>query len=329
MSLSVVSYNLLSTDLASPTYHTRCIPENLATVTRFERLKTRLGTLMIGSRPIFCFQELSDTWIELLIPYLQSEDYTLIYDSQWLGVGTAYPNGLYRLQELKFVSIGNMLKHQLHRHDLSGSEPMALTPIKAWCESPDDAWELASKQKRRLLQLTLIGVDSHLPFCVFNVHLPCAFRTPMVMLIHAALTLETVQTLAETKPYVLAGDFNFRPGSPAYRLMTEGGDRRSDFEPSHIYITPELGANVIPVRSAYVVAETREPRFTNYSWTRDMPEHFYDTIDYVFVSPEFKVESVSKLRDDMPTMTFPNADEPSDHLPISATLQFDDLSDIR
>ena len=42
------------------------------------------------------------------------------------------------------------------------------------------------------------------------------------MSIHAALSTRRAQTLANGAPLVFLGDFNFKPGDGAYRLVTEG-----------------------------------------------------------------------------------------------------------
>jgi endonuclease/exonuclease/phosphatase family metal-dependent hydrolase len=50
--------------------------------------------------------------------------------------------------------------------------------------------------------------------------MPCVFWEPRVMVIHAALVTQRIQTLARGAPAVLIGDFNFKPGDAAYNLVT-------------------------------------------------------------------------------------------------------------
>lgn len=68
-------------------------------------------------------------------------------------------------------------------------------------------------------------------FCVSTYHMPCAFRTPGVMLVHSVLLLKHVQQFVrdkrscstdglEQEPSILVGDFNFKPGSLMYNAIT-------------------------------------------------------------------------------------------------------------
>lgn len=79
-----------------------------------------------------------------------------------------------------------------------------------------------------------------------------------------------------------------------------------------------------PLRSAYVEANGEEPNFTNYAKVLEKPI-FVDTLDYIFLSPEWKVDGVRDLphRDDVGG-PLPNKDEPSDHILISAQVALRD-----
>ena len=78
-----------------------------------------------------------------------------------------------------------------------------------------------------------------------------------------------------------------------------------------------------PLKSAYMVKNGREPSFTNYAQTKMDPQPFIDCLDYIFMSDEWIVNSVK----DLPTQEevkgpMPTLIEPSDHLMISADLDF-------
>jgi len=75
-----------------------------------------------------------------------------------------------------------------------------------------------------------------------------------------------------------------------------------------------------PLLSAYKVANGREPDFTNFNQTVGKPT-FCDTLDYIFHSSEWTVDSVLELshRDNV-AGPLPNRSEPSDHLLLAATL---------
>jgi mRNA deadenylase 3'-5' endonuclease subunit Ccr4 len=74
------------------------------------------------------------------------------------------------------------------------------------------------------------------------------------------------------------------------------------------------------MRSAYQVHCGFEPKFTNWAKVKSQ-EPFIDTLDYIFLSPHWKVQSVLPLPElsDVPG-PMPTAEEPSDHLLISAEI---------
>eukprot|EP00439_Symbiodinium_sp_Y106_P060456 s2496_g8.t3 len=59
-------------------------------------------------------------------------------------------------------------------------------------------------------------------FVVSTYHMPCFFRDMKVMVIHASLAAQCALEFAGDLPLILAGDFNFRPGSSPYVLLTNG-----------------------------------------------------------------------------------------------------------
>ncbi|CAM9752741.1 unnamed protein product, partial [Phaeothamnion confervicola] len=105
--------------------------------------------------------------------------------------------------------------------------------------------------------------------CVGTYHMPCVFFNPPVMTIHTALVAQLMKRLSGNDPQILAGDFNFVPGSACYRIVTEGRLEQSAAE----YPTPppwETEASggwepalEAPLRSAYRECDGREPDFTN------------------------------------------------------------------
>lgn len=189
-------------------------------------------------------------------------------------------------------------------------------------------------------------------FLISNYHMPCAFYAPPVMNIHSEMVARRVQTLAadvydslgedtkedgiDTVPYILAGDFNIMPDSPHYKLITTGSLDKSDptFPPAKFGVDWTVEAEAMD--SAYAEIGL-EPEFTNYAHIQDQEDPFIGTLDYIFLSRKakttriidekvagewWKVNGVTKL----PSVAasggpFPNANEPSDHLLISADLE--------
>lgn len=98
-------------------------------------------------------------------------------------------------------------------------------------------WTVAESRKNTCVFLRLRakeGSDQDSHFCIATYHMPCVFWDQRVMVIHSALAAQTVQQLAGADPYILAGDFNFKPGSSPYRLITQGHLSNSD----EFYVEP-------------------------------------------------------------------------------------------
>uniref|UniRef100_A0A7S2SSQ8 Endonuclease/exonuclease/phosphatase domain-containing protein n=2 Tax=Rhizochromulina marina TaxID=1034831 RepID=A0A7S2SSQ8_9STRA len=180
-------------------------------------------------------------------------------------------------------------------------------------------------------------------FVVATYHMPCVFWAPQVMAIHTALLVQHVAASAAGRPFVLAGDFNFLPGSACYNLAVTGtmdpadpayphgaaigssrqgatgveGDSASE---SGQQWSPETG---LTLRSAYAEDNGHEPEFTNFAKVKDDPE-FIGTLDYIFLGGrEWRVDgtlplpALGQVRSGGP---FPTLNEPSDHLLIAADL---------
>ena len=232
---------------------------------------------------------------------------------------------------------------------------------------PINPWEYSERRFNVLLTATLKEKESGNMFCVGNYHMPCAFYAPPVMTMHCDLAARRVQKLAQEQhpgnkgksnqedeqqreqstslpnkslPYIVAGDWNIKPGDPAYKLLTTGN--MSSDDPA--YPAPAVSKynedktlmmwkpTIHPMRSAYAICHGQEPDFTNYAAPRttlEGDECFIDTLDYVFLSPEWKVISTPELpsREGVKG-PFPNLDyrEPSDHILISAKLELDTRS---
>jgi endonuclease/exonuclease/phosphatase family metal-dependent hydrolase len=146
------------------------------------------------------------------------------------------------------------------------------------------------------------------------------FKSPPVMMIHCALSTQLIQRIAGSLPYVLTGDFNIKPDSSMYQLLTEG-KVEGDADMPKTREGENWSPIVKPMRSAYKALLGREPEFTNYAKCLN-DEPFVGTLDYVFVSPEWAVKDVEKLPS-LSEMTgpLPIATEPSDHLLVAATLE--------
>lgn len=224
-------------------------------------------------------------------------------------------------------------------------------------EKDIDPWEMSENRYNVLLTVTLCHRAGDCTFSISNYHMPCAFFAPAVMNIHTEMVSKRVQDLAadswksirsdecstetpqegiKTIPYILAGDFNILPDSAQYKILTSGELAKSDPTYPPTKHGKEWKVESLPMDSAYGLGGS-EPEFTNYAHTKDDPDPFIGTLDYIFLSKKegvssnhgesggcerWKVHCTLKLpcKDDSGG-PFPNAKEPSDHLMIAADLE--------
>jgi 2',5'-phosphodiesterase len=325
-----MQYNVLSSHLASPDYFTSCKPSYLDASYRFESLCKKLDR-ETSSNSIICLQEISMEWAGLLYPYFSQRNYQLVtglYGGKfngYMGVAIAVPQDRYdlvstnikRIADTKFIPKAPLLTiiQKLMRFflDLIGIRPV---------QSP---WATATAIFNQMVTVELKCKESEEQFLVGCYHMPCKFRMPEVMTIHASLATQHLQKLARGRPYIFAGDFNIKPDSNTYKLLTEGTIESNESTKSDIPPTLDGDSwrmDVAPLRSAYKIAMGSEPDFTNYARIRDDPV-FIDTLDYIFLSPQWLVDSVDELPHRSAVQEYgplPTENEPSDHLPLYVNL---------
>jgi mRNA deadenylase 3'-5' endonuclease subunit Ccr4 len=111
-----------------------------------------------------------------------------------------------------------------------------------------DPWFMSQNRFNQLVTVKLQDKKTKKSFAIGNYHMPCAFYAPHVMTIHTDLAARHVQRLASgamdnnsndendndetstaatatttsSMPYILAGDWNIKPGDASYNLLTTG-----------------------------------------------------------------------------------------------------------
>ena len=199
----------------------------------------------------------------------------------------------------------------------------------------EDPWKLSATRKntvvfvelcRKSMKNTENNVFNNPSFCVATYHMPCIFWVQSTLVIHAALVLQYLQSLAKEKPLIFAGDFNITPCSAPYRLYMEGElDPKTTPEYPHPASPMDPWKPVVkPMRSVMKEYFTSEPDCTNYA-TIFSTEPFIETLDYILISENIDIVEatpIPKKESLLPLGPFPRKDsEPSDHLPLSATLR--------
>jgi len=324
--------------------------------TRLKRVFKKLLP-MIQRNAIICLQECSMLWVGELHTFFQKRGYHLVasmYGSPFngnMGVAIAFPVRVYEAQQTSIQRVSEMKRWMPRKTETGASsngDPLhALLDLAGYFASPFflegrgitlndgdedeeqpgvDIWDYSRGRQNTMVALKLKPRQSeHSSFVVATYHMPCAYWSPQVMVIHTALAAQCAHKFANGHPLILAGDWNFKPGSAPYQLLTTA--RLPGTHPAHPgYPDGEswcIESGLEAMKSAYAEKNPGgEPEFTNYAWVRDDTDPFIGTLDYIFVSQSTEIVSVGKLpairscRDPLPT-----GEEPSDHLMLSARLR--------
>jgi 2',5'-phosphodiesterase len=325
----IVTYNILSSSLADPDYYTSCDAQNLKSEIRLERIFAKL-TPEIANKALICLQEVSTLWAGELHRFFLKNNYyfiTALYGTKnngYMGVGFAFPLSEYSLEELKIERIADLRQWpKISIFEVWGRNLLHNITKKLGLKTinRDHPFSYAKSRLNQWIFARLKYRETNQNIVVANYHMPCAFFAPQVMTLHATMVIQRLQKLAENDPFVLAGDFNITPNNPQYQLITTG-----NLDPNNVAYPHKIedeSWNIkldFPLRSAYREILGKEPDLTNYSQVKNK-ETFISTLDYIWLSPQWKVNSVLPLPSrDEAKGPFPNQNEPSDHLLIAADL---------
>ena len=321
--IRIVSYNVLSSGLCEPSYYTRCKPEDLAPETRLKRVSTILER-ETQQQAVICLQEVSQDWLGPLSVFFASKGYTLtsaLYGyrkNNYMGVAIAWPNAL-ELKRLEHKRLADLLPEVPRKED-----PPFLTALWHRLFPPEKPFDVAAESARRYNVVIFAEfAKNKIPFTVATYHMPCLFGSvakEQVMVVHAAKLAHLVHDFANDNPYVLAGDFNIKPKDPCYDMLTKN-QLPTD------YVPPDsTGFSMPPTSlvSAYADKVGAEPELTNFAFSRNQKEPFVGTLDYIFLSKSWTVNDVKPTprlsQINLASGSFPDATQPSDHVPIAADL---------
>ena len=356
----VTTFNVLSSHLAAPDYFRNCKREYLAQEYRLSKVKERLD-VETAHGAVICLQEVSTLWAGELHTYFANRGYhltTALYGKKfngYMGVAIAVPTGKYEVEACDIQCIGDT-KKVAREAKLTGFRRLlnrganALRALKIMKQKQENPWQLAARRANQMICVKLkpkegtssgdvmetnSGGES---FVVGTYHMPCMFRTPQVMMIHCALSAQHIHKFANGSPYVYCGDFNIKPDSTMYNMLTEGRIANPAIaeNPAHIRVAGDVWEcePYVPLQSAYKEALGKEPDFTNYAQVLNEAP-FIDTLDYIFLSSggrqekeagaamarRWRVESVLNIpHRDLVNGPLPAEEEPSDHIMLSANL---------
>ena len=323
---AVHSYNILAQNLARSSFFPLARTSSLSATYRKELIKEKLSASM-AKQAIVCLQELPAAWEEEFHLFLWENGFDMVsamYSSgkNSMGVAIAFPRQVFELSDTKSCRLASTLPVPWRtRIDRSINKILSALQEDQQPQAAD-VWETAESRKNHIIAAKFKYKDdlNGKELCVGTYHMPCLFRKPPTMIIHGALSAQYIQKYAGASPYVFAGDFNVRPKSPVYQLMTTGkiDEYNPEYPPPRVNDTWSANLNS-PMGSAYLSVEGAEPDFTNYPAIK---AYFCCTLDYIFFSEDsLSASEVISLPHRSKSRIMPNQTQPSDHLLIGATFQ--------
>lgn len=333
MTIRVVSYNVLVPIFAEQSgYYITSRPEYLETDYRWNLIQSQLEQEIINHKnTIICLQELSLPLLPKFELFFRRLDYTFFHNlygnrfNDYMGVGIAVPLSMC-VNNLSFIKVGDYIRKMFEsRKQTFGLfswiwnwYEWIMDKIKLYTYDP---WQIAMHRANVLISLQIVIDDKSL--WIGTYHMPCRYKEPDVMAIHASIVKDLMYKQAAKQDFILAGDFNIKPQDICYQLLTEQNDYGYNFPKYNNKVPYQHNPEQI-LKSVYREKNGTEPTYTNFADTRKS-SRFRATLDYIFFTGDLTVTNVLKLPDKPDGQSYPDKIHPSDHLMIAATFQLSKL----
>lgn len=347
--MKLLTYNVLAPRLGRQSQFPTCRPEDLNPLERFPKIRRRLEESVREGR-IIALQEVDLEWAGKLHALFAENGYSVVFAqygsafSGYMGVMLAWPIHEYEVVDVEICKVSDTAAKELwpkevrrapeHYGFLTGLELYKELGVKVpKSEYHFDEWDTARKRQNEAVLARFRHRQSEQPFVVSTYHMPCMFGSPAkrrIVHIHTRLLLNRLSAFAKGDPIVLMGDFNVKPSEACYCLAQSGGDVAAPAERwpedmnAMVERMPRGPAVEGGMESAYAAFHGREPEFTNFVKTAGQADFFCECLDYIwFSSKRFRVTACPGLPQTREASggPFPSAGEPSDHLPLYATLR--------
>mmetsp|Transcript_61607 Transcript_61607/g.156589 ORF Transcript_61607/g.156589 Transcript_61607/m.156589 type:complete len:435 (+) Transcript_61607:66-1370(+) len=349
------TYNVLAPRLCSASHFPKCPPGTTEHEQRLPKIMARLEQ-ETATGAVVGLQEVDLLWAGKLHTYFAEKDYVAVFAqygnpfNNYMGVMMAWPRDKYEALDVEISKISETAPPGTWPK--GGKDSSVLTPFGyltyngmkevLGCPPPEPVkdnsnfeWDLAKSRNNEavFVRLRPRGQPDQPSFCVATYHMPCLFGPPekvRVVNIHTYLLLSRLKAFAGSDPAVLMGDFNFKPGDTPYLLAQSGGafEAAAPSNPEELKGLKDRLKAKAPwpsgLKSAYQDFNKKEPLFTNFAQTNGQDAPFIETLDYIWFSPNgLSVVDCPKLplTKEEVSGPFPNVQEPSDHLPLRATLR--------
>lgn len=284
MFIKIVSYNILADYLNDPTYML-VKKKHLDNKYRLFLLTQKIKKI-INDKTIFCFQEVGPIQLSTLYLFFKKLDFESI---SYSGLSIFYHKSF----TVKFLEINSIWR----LHD-----------------------QLPFKRKKKLIETLkkfkhpyiILGLSSkNKSFTIGTTHIIANPKFDKIKTLQSYLVAKRISCFPSP---ILCGDFNSKPSSDAYKLLSEGKIKFSGYG--------EMKLNC-KLKSSYQIVHGEEKNITTHT-SNLTTEKFTETIDYIWIGKGVKVESTIPIvtREEVENTDFmPNKTEPSDHFLIKAILK--------
>lgn len=298
--LNIITFNILSSELAKPDYFPNTDIAHLDADFRFNKLTTILS-YYVENNYIICLQEVSSIWHKKFISFFSSSKYyynvalCVEYDSR-LGVAICYPKSLFKTINIHNIQIGEVIDNYVSDH--FSTDPLIAEEI------------VQSKQQlKRLLIIEILCLKTDKKLFIANYHMPCKFTKPTLMELHILFCIKSINEIVVDNPVLFVGDFNSKYGFNEWLILTKGNCNSN--------LTQEL-LKKYPICSLYF-NDSLEQVIDRIPTCYNQVNKQIFILDYIFYRNLTYVSSsvVTKHTFPIPSETYP-----SDHLPVIASLNF-------
>jgi len=252
-------------------------------------------------------------------------------DNCYMADVLAWPSDLYETVDYQQIVMSDIIVEHY-----SYPQPSRISKMYGWGMSllqklpvvhrfvkpKDDPFELAKVRMNWLLMAKLKDLKSKKEFVVSVMHMPCNYLCPDSILLFADVAFASLNNFAgEIVPTLMMGDFNILPNSLVYNFITDK-TKREHVPLGWTYLLNEEWS------SAYVLSHGEEPEYTTYAHIpgKHGEEPFKGTLDYIFVRKNLLPRNVvfpTVPDESIKDRLVPINENPSDHLPLFAELEWD------
>lgn len=355
----VITFNLLSSDYERENYYPTIPTHYLAFKFRKKRTMTLISS-WIKHNYIICLQEVNTKWDDMLKSFFFDTSLygyqSVKYANDKMGVAIAYPFKYYELLKYDVQKCSDLIQKKFNKltdicqmcpisgMEMTGQNQHDIKKISPEIISSDETETLLMQLKEaslspNLFLTVLLKVKSKKKcnIMISTYHMPCRYDMKYFLIAHIETMKHIIYTLKNmwqnefenVQTTVLAGDFNISDKDSIYKYMTDETYTDDELENSASFIAnmsriyKMINCDImcpLKLKSAYRTLHGCEPVYTNVSVKDDI---FMEPLDYILIDDNAEIKSalVGLTLKNPEIISYPNWICPSDHLPLSASLQ--------